>query len=111
MQATHLETPHAQPARPLAGRRFSALALGALILALSFSLPAAALAGLVASGSVGVVMPNLEAGGIEEAGDSGYIFGGSLGWRFGGIVQWDTVESFYMSANQNDNLGQYTTNN
>ena len=123
MQANHLETlhqphaphaqhtPHAQPARPLAGRRFSALALGALILALSFSLPAAALAGLVASGSVGVVMPNLEAGGIEEAGDSGYIFGGSIGWRFGGIVQWDTVESFYMSANQNDNLGQYTTNN
>jgi hypothetical protein len=111
MQAARLYAPHALRALPLPARRFSALTLGALILALSFSLPTAALAGLVGSASVGVVMPNLEAGGVEEAGDSGYIFGGSLGWRFGNVVQWDTIEAFYMSANQSDNLGQYTANN
>jgi hypothetical protein len=108
MQANRLEEASSQPSTT---RRFSGLALSGLILALSFSLPTGALAGLVASGSAGVVMPNLEAGSIEEAGDAGYVFGGSLGWRFGGIVQWDTVEAFYMSANQNDTLGQYTTNN
>ncbi len=117
MQAAHLYAPHAPRAPhaphtlPLAARRFSALALGVLILALSFWLPTAALAGLVGTASAGVVMPNLEASSVEEAGDSGYAFGGSIGWRFGGIVQWDTVEAAYMSANQNDNLGQYTANN
>ncbi len=111
MQAIQLNAPNAQRSLPRTASRFSILALSALTVALSFSLPSITLAGLVGTASVGVVMPNLEAGGVEEAGDSGYIFGGSIGWRFGGIVQWDTVETAYMSANQNDILGQYTTNN
>ena len=109
MQASRLNSLRSLPRTP---RRFSALALGGLILALSFSLPTAAVAGLVATASAGAVIPNLSAGSVEEAGDAGYVFGASLGWRFGDYVQWDTVEASYMSANQNDALlGQYKTDN
>ena len=108
MHASRLNSLRSLPRTP---RRFSALALGGLILALSFSLPTAAVAGLVATASAGAVIPNLSAGSVEEAGDAGYVFGASLGWRFGDYVQWDTVEASYMSANQNDDLGQYTTDN
>ena len=108
MHASRLNSLRILPRTP---RRFSALALGGLILALSFSLPTAAVAGLVATASAGAVIPNLSAGSVEEAGDAGYVFGASLGWRFGDYVQWDTVEASYMSANQNDDLGQYTTDN
>ena len=108
MQASRLNSLRSLPRTP---RRFSALALGGLILALSFSLPTAAVAGLVATASAGAVMPNLSAGSFEGTGDAGYVFGASLGWRFGDYVQWDTVEASYMSANQNDDLGQYTADN
>ena len=108
MHASRLNSLRILPRTP---RRFSALALGGLILALSFSLPTAAVAGLVATASAGAVMPNLSAGSFEGTGDAGYVFGASLGWRFGDYVQWDTVEASYMSANQNDDLGQYTADN
>ncbi len=109
MHASRLNALRSLPRTP---HRFSALALGGLILALSFSLPTAAVAGLVATASAGAVMPNLSAGSFEGTGDAGYVFGASLGWRFGDYVQWDTVEASYMSANQKDALlGQYKTDN
>ena len=70
----------------------------------------AALAGLVATASIGAAIPSLEQFDTTLDGDSGYSIGGSLGMRFGDMIQWDTAELSYQSADQNDIfLGQYTS--
>ena len=78
---------------------------------LPISIAPNAFAGFVSAASFGVVMPSLEAGNLEEAGDAGYVLGASLGWRFGDIFQWDVVDLYYMSADQDDGLGIYTASN
>lgn len=81
--------------------------VNALVLLLFVSVSSNALAGLVGSLSVGTAIPNIEQLGVEYDGDAGYMIGGSIGWRFGNFVQWDWVETYYMSS---ENAG-YTTNN
>lgn len=66
-----------------------------------------AFSGVVGTGSVGVALPSLESGNSEEGGDAGYMVGGSIGWRFSGWVQWDILETYYMSADQHDSYEGY----
>ncbi len=82
-----------------------------LVLILVVSSSSNALAGLVGSVSVGAALPSVELLGVESGGDAGYMLGGSIGWRFGNLIQWDWVETYYMSGEQTDVSGSYTANN
>jgi len=82
-----------------------------LLAAAMISLPTVASAGMVTSVGIGVAMPSLEVNNFEEAGDSGFDIGGSIGFRFSDMVQWDTLEFHYLSADQNDGFGAYEANN
>ena len=66
-----------------------------------------AFAGVVGTGSVGVAIPSLQIGDIEEGGDAGYMVGGSVGFRFSKWIQWDVLETYYMSADQHDQYESY----
>lgn len=82
-----------------------------LLAILPFNASTAA-AGVVATANVGVAIPSLEleALNVSESGNSGYSVGGSLGFRFSDVVQWDTAEFTYQSADQSDiSIGQYTS--
>ena len=80
-----------------------------LVALMSFS-PSTALADWIATASIGAAIPSLEQFDTTIDGDSGYSIGGSLGMRFGDMIQCDTAELSYQSADQNDIfLGQYTS--
>jgi opacity protein-like surface antigen len=81
-----------------------------LVAPLFFLFPSTALAEWVGSANIGVAIPSLAQGGVELEGDSGYSFGASLGVRLNDLVQWDTAEISYASADQSDFvLGTITT--
>ena len=82
-----------------------------LVLILVVSSSSNALAGLVGSVSVGAALPSVEELGAESGGDAGYMLGGSIGWRFGNLIQWDWVETYYMSGEQTGVSGPFTANN
>ena len=72
-------------------------------------------AGVVGSLSIGTAIPNVEELGVDYAGDAGYMVGGSVGWRFGDLFQWDWVETYYMAGDQTQDTGfgqvSYTASN
>jgi opacity protein-like surface antigen len=66
-------------------------------------------ASLVGTVSGGVAMPRLEANGAEASGEIGYDIGLSLGWQLNDWVRWDAFEFHYMSTNQNNVFGNFTS--
>jgi len=90
-------------------RTFLTSLAASLACALMVFSSSAALAGLVATASIGTAIPSVEQGGVQFDGDAGFNLGASLGIRIGDMIQWDAIEVNYMSSDQVDNLfGNYT---
>ena len=78
----------------------------AILLVMATTPVAASLVGTV---SGGIAMPRLQANGAEASGDIGYDFGLSLGWQLNDWVRWDAFEFHYLSTNQNNVFGNFTS--
>ena len=85
------------------------LATSLLFVLLAF--PSSALASLVGTAFGGVALPYIQADDIEADGDTGYDFGVSLGWQLNDWVRWDAFEFHYISVNNSNVLGNFTTDN
>ena len=85
------------------------LGTGLLFVLLAF--PSSTLASLVGTAFGGVALPNIQADEIEADGDTGYDFGVSLGWQLNDWVRWDAFEFHYISVNNANVLGKFTTDN